>query len=117
MVVSNGLSDFVLNASVVASADLGSELIVLEAAPAAVGFDIAKEYFAVGDDRLRLVRLENSKGEATQNQYPVPSWEIGVVPDAKNVDQFAELLESSDKADVLSALVFLGGSHARASAR
>jgi hypothetical protein len=57
------------------------------------------------------VRLENSNGESTPNEYRNANLEIGIVPDAKNVNQFAGLLESIDKADVLSALVFLGGRH------
>jgi hypothetical protein len=65
----------------------------------------------VGHDRLRLVRLEDSKGEGVQNEYVYPNYEIGLPPDAKNTNEFANLLESSDEADVLSALVFLGGQH------
>jgi hypothetical protein len=101
-----------VDASIGYSKALESNLIVLSTARVINGRDIAKEYFAVDKDRLRLVRLENSKGEGVQNEYVLPNYEIGIVPDAKNVDQFAGLLESSDKADILSALVFLGGSQA-----
>ena len=69
------------------------------------------EYFSVGNDRLRLVRLENDKGEIIQNEYIFPNYEIGIVPAAIMPDDWVRLLESKDKSDVLSALVFLGGRH------
>jgi hypothetical protein len=93
------------------SKDLGSDLIVLRTNPVVNGRDIGKEYFAISNDRLRLVRLENGKREITQNEYIYTQGGVNLVPDATNVDQFADLLESKDKADVLSALVFLGGRH------
>jgi hypothetical protein len=93
------------------SKDLASDLIVLHTSPVINGRNIAKQYFAIGNDRLQFVRMENDKGELIQNEYVFPNYEIGVVPDAKTVDQWASLLESNDTADVLSALVFLGGRH------
>jgi HEAT repeat protein len=33
------------------------------------------------------------------------------IPDAHTVEQWSALLQSKDKADVLSALIFLGGMH------
>ncbi len=102
---------FLTDASFEPSANVAGDLVVLRTERAINGRDIAKEYFAIGDDRLRLVRLENSKGEAVQNEYVFPNYELGIAPDAKSPDQFVALLESSDKADVLSALVFLGGQH------
>jgi hypothetical protein len=93
------------------SADLGSDLIVISTLPVINGMDIVKEYYGIGHDRLLLVRLENSKGEAAQNEYVNTGWEIGVAPDAKNADEFAAMLESNDATEILSALVFLGGRH------
>jgi hypothetical protein len=75
------------------------------------GRNVAKEYFAVGGDRLRFVRMENDEGEAVQNEYVYPNFEIGIVPAGNTEEEWASMLESVDKADVLSALVFLGGRH------
>ncbi len=99
------------SASIELSNDLASDLIVLHMIRFINGRDIAKEYFAIKDDQLKFVRMESSKGEAVQNEYVYPNFEIGVVPDGIAVDQWVGLLESEDKADVLSALVFLGGRH------
>jgi hypothetical protein len=100
-----------VDASIEYSTDLASYLIILDTARAINGLNIAKEYFAISGDRLRLVRMENDKGALVQNEYVLPVYEVGLVPDAKTVDEWAGLLESKDKADVLSALVFLGGRH------
>jgi hypothetical protein len=102
---------FLSDASFEYSKALESDLVVLHVGPVFFGPGIAKEYFAIGKDRLRLVRMESDAGEAVQNEYVASPAEIGIVPDATTVDQFTRLLESSDKADVLSALVFLGGRH------
>jgi len=83
-------------ASIEFSRALASDLIVLSTAPVIKGLDIGREYYAISHDRLRLVRLENSDGRATQNEYINGNWEIGVVPDATSADQFASLLESKD---------------------
>jgi hypothetical protein len=108
---------FLGGASFEYSRALDSDLIVLHTAGVINGRDVGKEIFAIGNDRLRLVRLENSKGAITQSEYVYPQVEVNVVPDATSLVQFASLLESSDKADALSALVFLGGRHLDDAAR
>jgi hypothetical protein len=98
-------------ASIEFSSDLMSDVIVLKTARVVNGPNITREYFALSNDRLRFVRMENDKGIAVQNEYIFPNQEIGIVPAINTVDEWASLLESKDKADVLSALVFLGGRH------
>lgn len=92
-------------------AEIGQNVIVLHTARYINGRNVAKQYFAFGNDRLRVVRIENDRGEAVLNEYVYPNYEIGIVPDSTTVEEWVSLLKSSDKADVLSALVFLGGRH------
>lgn len=99
------------NASLEFSNEAGSDLIVIDMAQFINGRDVGREYFGVGDDQLRLVRIENHKGEVVQNEYVFPNFEIGLVPKATSVDEWAGMLESRDKGIVLSALTFLGGRH------
>jgi hypothetical protein len=99
------------DASMEYSKELDSDLIVLRTAPVINGRNIAKEFFALKDDRLRFIRLENDKGKLVQNEYIFPNYEIGIIPNANTVEQWTALLQSKEKADVLSALVFLGGKH------
>jgi hypothetical protein len=53
-------------ASLEFATDLASDVIVLHMVRFINGRNVAKEYFAVGGDRLRFVRMENEKGEAVQ---------------------------------------------------
>jgi hypothetical protein len=103
------------SASIALSNDAGSDLIVIGLEQFINGRDVAREYFGLSDDRLLLVRLENHKGEAVQNEYV--NSEIGLVPNATTVEEWASMLESGDKAVVLSALTFLGGRHLTESSR
>jgi hypothetical protein len=108
-----GLSD----ASLERSAELDGDLLVIRTYRVINGRDVAKEIFAIGADQLRLVRLEDSNGNAVQNEYVYPNFEIGVVPEARTAQEWTELLQSKNKSDVLSALVFLGGRHLTEDAR
>jgi hypothetical protein len=101
------------SASIEFSNDLASDLIVLHMFRFINGRDIAREYFAVRNDQLQFVRMENAKGEIVQNEYVYPNYEIGVIPDGITVEEWAAMLESKNNSDVLSALVFLGGRHLR----
>ena len=93
------------------SNDLGSHIIVLHMTRFINGRNVAKEYFALSGDRLRFVRMENDKGEAVQNEYVFPNFEIGIVPTGETEEEWIDMLRSADKPNVLSALVFLGGRH------
>jgi hypothetical protein len=106
-----GWRNFLIDASIESPVQLDTRVLVLRASPVINGRDIAKEYYSLGDDRLRLVRLEDSKGAAVQNEYVFRDYEIGLIPSGHSVEDWARLLQSKDKADVLSALVFLGGRH------
>jgi hypothetical protein len=99
------------SASIEYSNDLGSNLIVFHMIRFINGRDIAKEYFAIDNDQLKFVRMEDAKGDAVQNDYLFPNVEIGVVPGVTSPSQWAGLLESTHQADVLSALMFFGGKH------
>lgn len=93
------------------SNDLGSDIIVLHMTRFINGRNVAKEYFALSGDRLRFVRMENDKGEAVQNEYVFPNFEIGIVPTGETDEDWIDMLRSADKPTILSALVFLGGRH------
>jgi hypothetical protein len=96
------------SASIEFSNEAGSDLIVITMQRLINGRDVAREYFGLNDDRPRLVRLENDNGEAARNDYVSSSSEIGPVPDAITVEEWASMLESEDKTVLLSALTVLG---------
>ncbi len=99
------------SASLESSAGFDGDLIVIHIQRLINGRNIAREYFALSHDSLRFVRMEDDNGRAVQNEYVYPNFEIGGIPEANGVDEWLKLLESSDRADVLSALMFLGGRH------
>jgi hypothetical protein len=99
------------NAALEHSDHVGGDVILIEMIRFINGRNIAKEYFAISHDQLRLIRLEDDKGQGVQNEYIYPNYEIGVVPDVADVDGWIGLLESSERADALAALMFLGGRH------
>ena len=105
-----GYRNVLKDASFDYSSDLDTDVLVIRTAQVINGRDVAAEYFAVGDDNLRLVRLEDSKGSVVQNMYH-PEAAIGVKPSVQSIEEWTDLLRSMDKSDVLSALVFLGGEH------
>jgi hypothetical protein len=100
-----------VEASMQYSTELTNDVIVLTMARFVNGRDIAREYFAVNNGQLRLARLEDTKGSLVQNDYIYPNYEIGIVPEATTAEEWTSLLESKSRAEVLSALVFLGGRH------
>ena len=106
-----GWRNVLVDASIEYFTSLASDLVVLHTAAVINGRPIAKEYFAISQVRIRLVRLENDKSEIVQNEYVFPNYEIGLVPEARTIDEWAGLLQSKDVADVLPALTFLGGRH------
>jgi hypothetical protein len=91
--------------------DLGGYLIDISISPVINGRPIANEYFAVRNNRVQLVRLEDDKSKPVQNSYEYPNSQIGPIPDAISIEDWRALLESSEPSEVLSALVFLGGKH------
>lgn len=93
------------------SNDLRSDLVTLQMDRFVNGPNVAKEYFVIADDRVPFVRIESDWGEAVQNNYVFPIAGIGMVPKVTTADEWARLLKSSDRADVLSGFVFLGGWH------
>jgi len=78
-----------VDASIEYSSNLASDLIVIHTVPVINGLNVAKEYFAISSDRLRLVRMENDNGVLMQNEYVFSVYEIGLVPNAKSVDEWA----------------------------
>ena len=55
------------------STKLDTDLLTIRSVPVVNGRDIVEEYFAIGGDSLQLVRLEDSKGTAVQNEYVFPN--------------------------------------------
>jgi hypothetical protein len=91
------------------SAAVNDFLIVLHMAPVSDVGNVRKEKFAINNDRLRLVRVENDRADAIQNQYVHPyADDLRLAPHPASEDEWVALLESKDKVEVVSALSYLG---------
>lgn len=55
--------------------------------------------------------MEDDKGKMLENDYAHPNHTLGLIPESESGEAWIKLLESDNKADVLSALTFLGGRH------
>ncbi|MEZ5401634.1 MAG: hypothetical protein R2729_18315 [Bryobacteraceae bacterium] len=90
---------------------LATEAIEVRTAPVVNGRDIARQFYSIGADRLRLLRIENRAGALVRNHYAWSTYAVGVPPEASTAAELSALLASPDPSDILSALVFLAGFH------
>jgi hypothetical protein len=99
------------SAAMIYSDSLGEELLVLEMARYVNGQDIRKEYFAFRGGKPVLVRLESADSSAERMICRFPNYIIGPQPKAATPADWMRMLESNDKVEVLSALVWVGAEH------
>jgi hypothetical protein len=75
------------------------------------GLDVACQYYALLQDSFALVRLEDSAGALVQVDYHSPDHTIGPPVPQRTPEEWEAVLRSSDRAEVLRTLLWLGGSH------
>jgi hypothetical protein len=91
--------------------DLGVHVIEILTAPVINGDDIRRQVYGVFDDRVALLRLEDSFGKLVENNYHNPNHTIGPDPLPRSADEWEQELLSSEPARVLESLTWLGGMH------
>jgi hypothetical protein len=69
-----------------------------------------RQYYALVDDRLLLVRYEDHGERLLRNCYQAPSWTLGAST-APDLDGLIAALEGDDPRLQLAALTYLGGEH------
>ena len=87
------------------------EVLQVESYPMINGADVAKQYYSLVADEMRLIRLEDSRGLLTPNVYRTPNHTIGFTHIGRSADDWGKALTSSDTAEVLAALTWVGGEH------
>jgi hypothetical protein len=90
---------------------LHTQLITVSTAPVINGRDVAKQHFALVDDKLYFIRLEDSKGRLILNHYLSPNHTLGGSLPAKDLAGWVVLLESPQLPLRLAALTYLSGTH------
>jgi hypothetical protein len=99
------------SAAISYSEDFSAHIVSVVTTPHINGRDVAKQFFAISDNELYFVRMEDHNGQLLDNDYATPTFTIGIHPSAQTPEEWMGLLSSGDKAVVLSALTFLGGYH------
>jgi len=91
----------------------GEKLIRINTGPVIGGSDIRTQYYALIDDALALVRLEDSSGSCIQNEYAAPNHTIGPEAITRTETEWIRALSAPRLAEILRTLVWLGGRHSR----
>ena len=87
------------------------EVLEVQSFPVINGADIRKQYYALVGDKMRLVRLEDSKGVLRANAYGSPNHTIGFTELGRSAEDWEESLKTKDEAQSLATLTWLGGYH------
>ena len=75
------------------------------------GRDVSRQFYALLESELVLIRLEDSSGQILRNSYQAKNWTIGPIPRHREPADWEASLRSDDPVDVLRALVWIGGEH------
>lgn len=89
----------------------GREVLEVESQPTINGADVRKQYYALIEDRMRLIRLEDSNGDLRVNFYGSPNHTIGFTDVGRSAEDLEKSLISEDTAQSLATLTWLGGDH------
>lgn len=87
------------------------EVLEVKSSPSINGADVSTQYYAVVGDKMRLIRLEDSKKRLVQNNYRSPNHTIGFTEIGRSMPDWQQALFTKDEAAVLATLTWLGGLH------
>jgi hypothetical protein len=89
----------------------GFPCLLVRSRPSTNGDDVVAQYYAFLQDSFALVRLEDSAGAAVPVDFHSPNHTIGPPAPQRAPDEWEAGLRSSNRAEVLRTLVWLGGRH------
>lgn len=90
---------------------LQAHIITISTRAVINGRGVAKQYFALLDDKLYFIRMENSKGQILRNNYLSPNLTLGGKLPESTFAGWAALLASPKISLRLAALTYLNGIH------
>ena len=91
--------------------DIAKDILEVESSAFINGADVAKQYYALVGDKMRLIRLEDSTGRLRHNIYGSPNHTIGFTEVGRSAEDWQRALITKDETEVLATLTWLGGSH------
>jgi hypothetical protein len=101
----------ILDAALVNHEIPGSAVIEIKTAPSINGASIGRQFYAIFENRVALIRVEDEDGKPIANCYRYPNHQLGPSPPIRTMEEWAELLRFSERVHVLEALVWMGGDH------
>jgi hypothetical protein len=84
---------FMTSASTFFDESLQAQIVTVATAPSINGQDVARQHFALVDDKLYFIRMEDSKGRLIRNDYLYPNFTLGGITPAKDVPGWTSLSE------------------------
>ena len=90
---------------------IGRKAIEVRSAPATNGRDVAKQFYALINDKVLLIRLEDKARNLIPNVYGAPNHTFGLTITGRSADEWKDALRSGDLAEVLATLTWLSGEH------
>jgi hypothetical protein len=105
----------VISGQVSPCTEAGCGLVELHCERFINGVPVARQYYRMLKNKLVLVRLEDNRGACIENNFVYPNHTIGPPIPVRDPADWEASLSSSDPAELLWALVWIGGQHATAS--
>ena len=90
---------------------LRGDVLEVKSLPFINGQNIGRQYYSLVDERLLLIRLEDTEGQLIRNYYTAPNHTIGLTHLGWSMNEWEGKLNSNDVAEVLAALTWIGGDH------
>lgn len=92
------------------------EVLKVKSSPSINGADVRMQYYALINDKMRLIRLEDSNGKLRINHYGALNYTIGFTEVGRSAEDWEESLITKDEAQSLATLTWLSGVHLKADA-
>lgn len=89
--------------------EIGRDVVVVRSRQSMGGRDVAKQYYALIEKKVMLIRLEDSNGHLIRNLYGAWYHPIGITINGRSAEEWETALESNDIAEALATLVWLSG--------
>lgn len=110
-VFQTGWRIFITDIRVAYLEQIGRKAIEVRSAPAINGRNVAKQFYALINDEVLLIRLEDEARNLIGNAYGAPNHTFGLTITGRSADAWKDALESGDFAEILATLTWLSGNH------
>lgn len=90
---------------------INREALEVRSEPVINGRDVAKQFYALVNDDVLLIRLEDKAGHLIRNAYGAPNHTFGFTITGRSASDWENTLVSDDPAEVLATLTWLSGTH------